>query len=439
MGTRSLSSEREERFYGQDRPPDYRTYGQRDRDRVLYSSAFRRLGHVTQVAPSSERNVFRNRLTHSLEVAQVARRLAERLIGEQPREADALGGIDPDVVEAAALAHDLGHPPFGHTTEELLDQLVRTADDFDGFEGNPQSFRIVNSLARRHRRFPGLNLSRATLNAMLKYPWTRGTNGLRRRKWGAYNSEAEQFTWARQGFSGETRSPEAEIMDWADDIAYSIHDLDDFFRVGLIPLDRLVTDEAERDRFLERSIDRWGKEDRGDLQDKGQLTATFDNVSDMIRSGYESLTNPYEGISDQRAALRSLTANFIRRYVAERAISLRSDPSNSTNLHIDPEIKREVEIIKQLTWDYVIYSPTLAAQQIGHRKIIEDLFRILSREGGASNFNVFPPGLREELEMDRSEPAQARIVADYISGMGEGEAIQLHRRLTSADLESILD
>ena len=263
---------------------------------------------------------------------------------------------------------------------------------------------------------------------------------LKRRKWGAYNSEVEQFTWARQGVSGEVRSPEAEIMDWADDIAYSVHDLDDFFRVGLIPLGRLVTDEAERDRFLDRAIERWKKEDKGDdLQEKGQLTATFDNVSDMIRSGYESLTNPYEGMSDQRAALRSLTANFIRRYVAERAISLRSDLGNSTNLYIDPEIKREVEIIKQLTWDYVIYSPTLAAQQIGHRKIIEDLFRILSLEGSVSNFNVFPPGLREELETDHSEPAQARIVADYIAGMGEGEAIQLHRRLSSADLESILD
>ena len=236
----------------------------------------------------------------------------------------------------------------------------------------------------------------------------------------------------------ETPSPEAEIMDWADDIAYSVHDLDDFFRVGLIPLDKLVTDGEERDRFLDRAISRWKKDEKnGDLQNKDELTEAFDNVSDMIRRGYEPLLKPYEGLSDQRAALRSLTANFIRLYVADRAVSLNPPETSAQNLRINLEVRREVEIIKQLTWDYVIYSPALATQQIGHRRVIEDLFSILRREGEESNFNVFPPRFREELETGQS--VLVRTVADYIAGMSEGEAIQLHRRLTSADHESILD
>ena len=138
---------RDDRFHDNDRPRDRRTEGQRDRDRVLYASAFRRLGGVTQVAAAGERLVFHNRLTHTLEVAQIARRLAENTVKDQPDEVAALGGIDPDVVEASALAHDLGHPPFGHIAERVLDRLVREYGNSDGFEGNPQSFRIVTKLA----------------------------------------------------------------------------------------------------------------------------------------------------------------------------------------------------------------------------------------------------------------------------------------------------
>ena len=264
---------RDDRFHDNDRPRDRRTEGQRDRDRVLYASAFRRLGGVTQVAAAGERLVFHNRLTHTLEVAQIARRLAENTVKDQPDEVAALGGIDPDVVEASALAHDLGHPPFGHIAERVLDRLVREYGNSDGFEGNPQSFRIVTKLALRHQDFPGLNLTRATLNAILKYPWLRGTGGgLRELKWGAYSSESEEFEWARELGPADAKSPEAELMDWADDIAYSVHDIDDFYRAGLIPLDRLLTDTDERDRFLTKALSRWA----GDPQ--------YDEYPDLCKS-----------------------------------------------------------------------------------------------------------------------------------------------------------
>ena len=164
-----------------------------------------------------------------------------------------LWSLSPDVVEAAALAHDLGHPPFGHTAEEELDKLMRAVGVYDGFEGNPQSFRVVTKLSIRNTEFPGLNLTRATLNAILKYPWHRQADlPERSKKWGAYPSEKDEFAWVREDETQDhLKSAEAELMDFADDIAYAIHDVEDFFRTGLIPLDRLFRDDEEVDRFLE--------------------------------------------------------------------------------------------------------------------------------------------------------------------------------------------
>jgi dGTPase len=220
---------------------DQRSPGPRDRDRVLYTSALRRLASVTQVVSPSEGHIFHNRLTHTLEVAQIARRLAEKFVSESPELATVLGGIDADVVEAAALAHDLGHPPFGHVAEEELDRCARDRHLEDGFEGNAQSFRILVHGAAHREGYRGLNLTRATLNAVLKYPWVRDVHdprvaNKRFRKFGSYFADQNWLTFAREGFAGDGQSIEAEIMEYADDIGYSVHDLDDFFRAGLIPL-----------------------------------------------------------------------------------------------------------------------------------------------------------------------------------------------------------
>lgn len=190
--------ERQERYHDNDGEPDNRREFQRDRDRVLYSAAWRRLGHVTQVVSPTEGFVFHNRLTHTLEVAQIGRRIAERLLSEDDKEKAArLGGIDPDVVETAALVHDLGHPPYGHAVETELNKLV-SEHTSDGYEGNAQSFRIVTKLARRRLAFDGLNLTRASLNAVLKYPWLRADkdeNEKQYKKWGVYSTELERFSY----------------------------------------------------------------------------------------------------------------------------------------------------------------------------------------------------------------------------------------------------
>lgn len=256
---------------------DNREPAERDYDRILYSSALRRLGGVTQVVAAHEGHVFHNRLTHSMRVAQLSRRLAQKLLKDTPDRARDVGGIDPDVAEAAGLAHDLGHPPFGHVAEETLCSCVAEEQHvWDGFEGNAQSFRIVTKLALSSPQVPGLNLTRATLNALLKYPWTRQSTGDRKRKYGLYQSEIDDFDFARklQPTAGDDRkSAEAEIMDWADDVTYAVHDAEDFYRARLIPLDRLASfdDSAERKRFFDgmqrpELKKQLGEEPRDDLE-----------------------------------------------------------------------------------------------------------------------------------------------------------------------------
>ena len=213
---------RSDRF-DRDKASDNRLAFQRDRDRILYTTSFRRLARVTQVVSSDEGHVFHNRLTHSLQVAQVGRRIAEKLRREHvPPRVD----IDPDVVEAACLAHDIGHPPFGHIAESELNTIAKEHGLKDGFEGNAQSFRIVTRLAMGSTG-NGLNLTRATLNGILKYPWRHGQNPEILDKWGVYDSDVEIFDWARElGPAPLQKSIEAELMDWSDDVTYSVHDVD---------------------------------------------------------------------------------------------------------------------------------------------------------------------------------------------------------------------
>jgi dGTPase len=247
------NSDREDRRHTNDRAKDQRREFQRDRDRVLYSPFFRRLAGVTQVVHAAEGHVFHNRLTHSIKVAQIGRRLAELLkANSEAGLIQSIGELDEDVVETACLSHDLGHPPFGHIAENQLDQCAQERAVADGFEGNPQSFRIVARVAIRNNEHPGLNLTRASLNAILKYPWARATDGKEHDKWGHYHSEKDDFDYARAlEKPGENRkSVEAEIMDWANDVAYSLHDVDDFYRAGFVPLDQILSESAETARFI---------------------------------------------------------------------------------------------------------------------------------------------------------------------------------------------
>ena len=257
---------------------DDRAAAQRDRDRILYSSSFRRLAEVTQVVSADSGYVFHNRLTHSLQVAQVGRRLAEKLTKRFPQSKDF---IDPDVVEAACMAHDLGHPPFGHAAEKTLNALT---ESIGGFEGNAQSFRIVTRLASRSPGYPGLDLTRATLAATLKYPWLRGANPKNRKKWGAYPSEREDFDFAARLLPRPNQPTiEARLMDWADDITYSVHDLEDFFRAGRIPLHLLGrADSPEQQAFFDNVFER--RFDDLDFEPMDQIKNVFTQLLTNLSS-----------------------------------------------------------------------------------------------------------------------------------------------------------
>lgn len=436
-----------------DRPRDNRTDGQRDRDRILFTTAFRRLAGVTQVFAADEGHVFHNRLTHSLEVAQVGRRLAEKLLHEKSALCSKAGGVDPDVVEAACLAHDLGHPPFGHVAEVTLDELARhggehasgaapTGDLADGFEGNPQSFRILTKLAFRSEQTVGLNLTRATLNAVLKYPWARGTAGKKNRKWGAYQTEEQEFKFARALHSpgDEEQSLEASIMDWADDITYSVHDLEDFFRARLIPVHILVSDQNERNRFYLATADRLNRQEAMSNTDFEQHVKAFDPFLDSI-----PLSDSYKGTHEQRSALRTFTAGLIARYVTRTTLA---DDQVRIRLDVAAGFKREVKMLKQLTWHYVIDNPALATQQYGQRRVIKDLFKILREVASSEAYrHVLPASSREQVEhtfktvsgTEERERALTRIIVDLIASMTERHAIEMHRRLTGVSLGSALD
>lgn len=439
--------QRSDRSHTENEPGHPRDPWQRDRDRILYSDALQRLANVTQVASPSEGIVFHNRLNHTHEVAQIARRLAEKLRTEQPELAGRCV-LNPDVVEAAALAHDLGHPPFGHIAEEELDGLARAHGAPEGFEGNAQSFRIVVRTEPHRIGYRGLDLTRATLNAILKYPWPRdtrakGADPVKAKKFGVYSSELVEFEFARTGYEGtDDQSIEAAIMDHADAIAYSVHDLDDFYRAGLIPIESLVFgDLGEWTWFAER----W-KRLKGKVPD-----ATIDDLRDTFRRFLSRLSvgSHYTGEYAQRAHLRTATSRLIDRFV--RGVRLVETPAGGVGLEIDPDHDTQLRFLQALVWVYVINNPRLATQQHGQREIIRTLFNTYLGAIKRRNSDFVPALFRDDVDQlpappdkphaDAREPSEeeTRIAVDIVASFTDAQAVLLYKRLTGAAPGSITE
>lgn len=401
-----------------------------DRDRVLYSTAFLRLAEVTQVVSADRGYVFHNRLTHSLKVAQLARRIAESLHQRQPEIAKRLA-LDPDAAEAAALAHDLGHPPFGHIAEEELNTHARAAGLSDGFEGNAQSFRIVAKIAAGdalakdgEALIRGLNLCRATLNGILKYPWRHDENAAKPKKWGAYESEREIFEWARARYNDRDpvafqKSAEAELMDWADDITYAVHDLTDFYCAAKIPLDRLADrNDNEREGFYAEVFARCP-----DLRPRREYLQNA--FAELLE--YFPIRKRYDGTADQRCTLWQFNSVLISRYV--KAITLSDDHGSPMLVTIDSNAQDEIAMLKQLTWHYVILNDELATEQHGQRQMIKQVLATLL---GAvdSNMSLFPLAWREEIQAAGTAELKKRTVVDYVAGMTERELSRCYALLS---------
>ncbi|MEU0253416.1 dGTP triphosphohydrolase [Streptomyces sp. NPDC006184] len=417
-----------------------RTRHEQDRDRLLYSSAFRRLAGVTQTSAVNERRLLHNRLTHSLKVAQIGRRIAQRLQRNYGEEWTQRASLSPDIVEAAGLAHDIGHPPFGHIAEKMLDSLTR--ETCGGFEGNAQSFRIVTKLAvRLEPPSPGLDLTRETLNGLLKYPrlrkameeedkdnrpdWDKRGFGI---KWGAYTTEEEELAFARRVSDGEIRSVNAVIMDWADDVGFATHDLDDYFRAGMIPLHN---PERDRDAILAHA----GKR----LADFPNFNPSkFAEAYSKIRE-YE-LRNAFGGTREDRYRIHNFVSTLIQRCI--EAVTALDDPPY---VKIESAMQYQVEALKELTWFYVIESPALGALQEGQRRLIRGLYGMLTDWLVDSERNAslrIPTPLKEIVDgiaedqasmrgfMAGKEAQNARAVSDYICTLTEDQAQDMYERIT---------
>ncbi|MCV0377491.1 dGTP triphosphohydrolase [Microbacterium sp.] len=414
-----------------DKPEGGRSPAQRDYDRLLYSSAFRRLNGVTQVVlPRGEPHLFHNRLVHSLKVAQIGRRMAEGLVDAYPAEELAGlrgGGIDPDVVEAACLAHDLGHPPFGHVAEKELHGCVVDAGDHDGFEGNAQTLRIVTGLSAVTEAFPGLNLTRATLAATAKYPWFRDDAPIAE-KWGAYRVDQAEFDFAHEGLGHWERPIEADIMDRSDDIAYAVHDLEDFYRAGLIPLDRIVTGVEDLSPVFARVQDKWPSHIDPVVPDDAELQGVADTLASF------PLDVPFRGTKSQRAQLRSFTSSLVNE-LAEGTSLVGGDLVTERG----PLVL--TELAKKLTWHYVIASSPLGTQQVGHRAIIRQLFGIYTEALEKREVHWLPTRWEEEAAAacDADPEGRPRFVADVIAGLTEEEAVRHCHRLTGVAPAAFLD
>lgn len=425
-----------------------RSHAQRDRDRILYADAFRRLAGVTQVIGALERHPFHNRLTHTLEVAQIARRVSEQVHGQLNRKLlSALGVktaddvVNPDRVEAAALAHDLGHPPFGHIAEHELDTLVKDQNDADGFEGNAQSFRIVTRLAAHEDDDLGLDLTCGTLNAVLKYPWLRGGNldYPDQSKFGAYRDDAAAFDFARAlGPAGFLRSVEAEIMDFADAVAYSIHDLTDFYQGGLLPIDQLAfTGSADPPVYFQRFFD----------ENKQHFIGSRDpaDESRLMRRLWSALAyfvseQPYDGRREQRVGLRRAKSQMIAGLTQDVHI-VEQDGKPSLVLPQDWEV--ETDFLKRLIRVYVIDRPQLASQQYGQRQLVAALFDyFIDVIGDEKNRRrLVPTAFHRDLDRAIADggTGPARLAADLIASLSEADAHALYLRVSGIQQGAVTD
>jgi dGTPase len=454
-----------------------RLEGNRDADRILYSPAWRRLGGVTQVVTPFEDSVtLHNRLTHSEKVGQVARAIALALLGDESTHQiiSDLGGLSAGVCQAAGLAHDIGHPPFGHIGEEVLDELARDELGLEsGFEGNAQTVRILTTRRVRSALYEGLDLTYATLAAVLKYPWERaqklpsagrineheqalkGSSAENRiyakhwRKFNVYDSERVVLETVRSflpaTFVNDAQSLEASVMDIADDISYAVHDLEDFYLAGTLNIARVIQDlETRADNpnksdplnpfyglfeTLERDYTGWADE------------IMFSEAIDVTRTLFSFVA---EVSAEVDARVRARLSDQISSMIA--SVNIQNEPQWPTGPYVAlgrPQW-HVVQVLKEITKRYVISGPDVALLQIGQRTILEELVDMLSTWGNKDRVRL-PRTLREELDIAESiteddigygprkharRGLPNRAYLDYLCTLTDAQCISLHDKLS---------
>lgn len=386
----------------------------RDRARVLHSASFRRLAGKTQVVAPDEDAVPRTRLTHSLEVAQIAREIGEQL------------GCDPDLVDLAGLAHDIGHTPFGHNGEAALDEVGR---DVGGFEANAQNLRL---LARLEPKVlgpggvpAGLNLTRASLDAVIKYPWGRPAAG---GKFGVYADEQAVFDWVRAGVpAGQAgrRCLEAQVMDWADDVAYSVHDVEDGISAGRIDL-ALLADPDERAAVAAAAAANYSDEPVDDLAE-----VLLELLGMPVVAAGVGL--PRGAVGD--AAVKRLTSELTGRLATGAIAATRAAAGPQplarydADLRVPRLLRAEVAVLKAIAVRYVMADPERVALQQAERGLLAELVPALFDHGDAA---LDPPFAEHFREAD-GDDARLRVVLDQVSLLTDAQAVARHRRWCRPD------
>jgi dGTPase len=375
---------------------------ERDRARVLHSSALRRLAAKTQVVGVGVDDFPRTRLTHTLEVAQVGRELGAAL------------GADPDLVDAAGLAHDLGHPPFGHNGEAALDEAAAACG---GFEGNAQSFRELVRLESKILG-AGLNLTRAGLDAVSKYPWPRrsGQDASSKAKYGVYAPDAAAFGWLREGAPAERRCLEAQVMDWADDVAYSVHDLEDGIHAGFVDL--TVLDQPDEAAALIEVANR--------LYGGGSVEA-LDRLREQPWWVRGSAGDSPRALIAVKAMTSELTARFSAAALRATRDAYGHGPLRryDADLVVPEQARAECALLKAVTARWVMARPGVEAVQARERELLLELVAAVADRGD----EVLETVLLPQWEAARDDAARLRVVIDQVARLTDLSAVRWHERL----------
>jgi dGTPase len=379
----------------------------RDRARVLHSVALRRLAARTQVVGVGESDFPRTRLTHSLECAQIGRELAVAL------------GADADLVDTACLAHDLGHPPFGHNGEAALAEF---AAPIGGFEGNAQSLRVLTRLEAKvtapDGTSAGLNLTRATLDAATKYPWPRRDDSP---KFGVYADDLPVFRWLREGAAPEARCVEAQIMDWADDVAYSVHDLEDGVQAGHVVLER-IDSPSERADLVALACESYLDVPVADL----------DAALDRLRL-QDFWLGSFDGSMRSMVALKRMTSELTGRLCGAATRATRERAGGlplrryGGNVVVPAETRAECAVLKAIADLYVMRREVTVRAQYRQREQLTELLVTLADSAPSS----IEPWLRTAYDAAVDDDARLRVVVDQVASLTDTSALAWHERLVA--------